>query len=398
MNITIGNVVRGENFFDREKLIEKIWSTLETDNVLLAAPRRVGKTSIMHYLIDHPASGFKVIFLDGQNFNSPEDLVTDLIVKAGELLGDAKSIARRILSGLRENIEEIAIWKLRVHLRKDVSGRWREEGEEAIRAALTESEKVLLILDELPILLHKLVKRDDSEGRKEAIDLLDWLRYLRIQPDMNQKLRQIAGGSIGLPRVASYIGASHAINDLRQVEVGPFDRAKARILATELLASRGVTLNTHALDAFLDEIGTFLPIFIQIMASTVATEVRERNIHATPDLIRECYEHHALGSEYQICFEDYYERLDRYYSPPEARAAKRILRELALSEEPISKSTLLANYQDELGPDCNLSDFDLLLSWMRDDFYVEETAESGKIAFKNKWLMDWWRHYHASGN
>ena len=117
MNITIGNVVRGVDFFDREELLRELWEILETDSVLLAAPRRVGKTSIMHRLIDYPEGDFRVLFLDGQNHNTSEDLVTDLIVKVGKLTDDPRGIIREVLGRIREDLEEIEIWKLRVRLR-----------------------------------------------------------------------------------------------------------------------------------------------------------------------------------------------------------------------------------------------------------------------------------------
>lgn len=352
----------------------------------------------MHRLIDYPAQGFRVIFLDGQSYSTPEDLVTDLIVKAGELAGDARSIIQKMLGGLRENIDEIEIWKLRLQLRKEVSGRWREEGERAVREVLAAGGMLLLVIDELPILLHKMIRSNRNNDQQNATDLLDWLRFLRTQPEMNQRLRQIVGGSIGLPRIASYIGASHKINDLLQIDVGPFHREEARELATQLFASREVTIDPRTMDAFLDQVGTFLPVFIQIMTSAVATEVKERHTDATPELVHECYEQRALGPEYRICFEDYYERLDRYYTPTEARTAKRILRELALAESPLAKSALLASYLDELGQDGNEPDFDLLLSWLRDNFYVEQMPQDNTVEFKNEWLRDWWRVYHAAGN
>ncbi len=48
----IGRPVRGENFFNREKEIKRLWNCLDTDNLLLLAPRRVGKTSLMLHLED----------------------------------------------------------------------------------------------------------------------------------------------------------------------------------------------------------------------------------------------------------------------------------------------------------------------------------------------------------
>jgi hypothetical protein len=65
MNITIGPPVSGDEFFDREETIETLWDALEAHSVLLAAPRRVGKSSLMLKLLREPKPGFNVLWLDG---------------------------------------------------------------------------------------------------------------------------------------------------------------------------------------------------------------------------------------------------------------------------------------------------------------------------------------------
>ena len=279
--------------------------------------------------------------------------------------------------------------------RAETGGEIQPDAEDQIRNALEEDSKLLIILDELPMLLHKLITNDGEHGKKQAQDVLDWLRHLRQDAEFFKQVRQLIGGSIGLPRIASIIGSSHRINDLHPVEVRPLDRPKAKELATLLLKSRGVTLENQVLEVFLDEVETFVPIFIQIMASAVASEVKRTNQPATGELIRECYQQRALGPEFRLCFEDYYERLDRYYSPEEARAARCMLRELAIAKGSLLKSSLLASYQNELGQAAEAAQFDLLLTWLSDDFYLEEIA-GGRVHFKSRWMRDWWRTYHAT--
>src|SRR5690349_10278538 len=48
----VGNTVQGEDFFDRKRELSHIEDRLQTDNILLLAPRRVGKTSLMYRLRD----------------------------------------------------------------------------------------------------------------------------------------------------------------------------------------------------------------------------------------------------------------------------------------------------------------------------------------------------------
>jgi hypothetical protein len=398
MNITIGTPVSGDEFFDREEIVHTLWETLDGHSVLLAAPRRVGKSSLILKLIDEPKEGFEVLWLDGQDYDTPEDLVADLAIKASKLRNDNTGILGRLLSKAMtevEKLESLELWELKVKLREQLKGSWRVQGEAVIRETLRPGKKLLIAIDELPILLHKLVAGPGQDGEKLAQDLLDWLRHLRQAPDFFRQVRQLVGGSIGLPRIASMIGSSAKINDLRPVEVGPLERPKARELAGLLLKSRGVELDPPTMEAFLDQTATFFPIFIQIMASVVASEARRREEPLNPGQLRKCYEQRALGPEFRICFEDYYERLQSYYSPAEARVARMLLRELAVAKEPLRRSLLLGLYQKELEAPADPSGFDLLLTWLADDFYVEE-IEGARVQFKSRWMQDWWRMYHGS--
>lgn len=293
------------------------------------------------------------------------------------------------------NCGELEFWELKIKLREQIRNSWRIQGETVIREALKSGGKTLIVIDELPILLHKLITTDGEKGKRAAQDLLDWLRHLRQAPEFFERVRQLVGGSIGLPRIASMIGSSAKINDLRSVEIRAFERSKAGQLAALLLKSRGVELSEEAMEAFLDQIDMLLPIFIQILASAVASEARLRKQPVTADLIRECYEQRALGPEFRLCFEEYYERLSRYYTAEEARLARILLRELAIAKDPLRKSFLLGIYQRELGGETDPAKFDLLLTWLSDDFYIEEITE-GQIRFTSRWMRDWWRRYHGS--
>src|SRR5580693_5959344 len=63
-NIT-GAVAEGDDFFNRSNEMTIFWRDLETDNILLLAPRRVGKTSVMRRMArDSAPYGFTPVFVD----------------------------------------------------------------------------------------------------------------------------------------------------------------------------------------------------------------------------------------------------------------------------------------------------------------------------------------------
>ena len=50
----IGQVVEPEDLFFRQEFIIELWEKLKTQHVILTAPRRTGKTSVMTDLFKNP--------------------------------------------------------------------------------------------------------------------------------------------------------------------------------------------------------------------------------------------------------------------------------------------------------------------------------------------------------
>jgi len=392
--VTIGPPATGEDFFDRETLLEDIWAAVEKGSVLLAAPRRVGKTSMMLRMRDHPPEDYVVLYIEAEDFSAPEELVTDLIVKTVKAQPKSKQLLRGILSAIAARLEEFEIWEIRLKLRDELRTHWKEKGRQAVEEILSLAPKCLLLIDELSIMLHEL--GSDPTGRQEAVELLHWMRGLR--QDFSGRLSMVLGSSVGIGRIAAHLGASRTLNDLRQLEVGPFDFLTAKGFARSLLTSRGLQVDNNTLEALLSQVETYIPIFIQIMADALSKEARNRKIAASPELVRWCYEERIHGPEFRTHFEDYYERLNRYYTLDEARAAKRILRDLAMSDQGINRPALYDAVRHELGTSREPEEFDLLLAALENDFYITFGSNDEKFRFHNRWLRDWWRRYHGLGS
>jgi len=320
--------------------------------------------------------------------------VADLIVKVVKAQPGLQRFLKGILSGLISRLEELEIWEVRLKLREHLRGRWKERGMQAIHEVLSVSPHCLLLIDELSILLHQLGA--EPEGSQEAVALLHWLRGLR--QEFAGRTSMVLGSSVGIGRIAAHLGASRTLNDLRQMEVGAFDPATAQRFAELLLKSRGLEVDDETKYAILSQVETYVPIFVQIMVDALSKEVRNRNVKPDPGLVRWCYEERVHGPEFRTYFEDYYERLNRYYTPNEARAAKRILRDLSMSERGVNRFALYDAVMHELGPVGEPEQFDLLLAALENDFYVTVGNMEERVTFHNKWLRDWWRRYHGLGS
>ncbi|MDE0025869.1 MAG: hypothetical protein OXP69_15770 [Spirochaetaceae bacterium] len=89
----------------------------------------------------------------------------------------------------------------------------------------------IIILDELPILISRMLRGDRSS---EADLLLARLRQWRQAPAMRGTVHTLVGGSIGLEGILRRAGLSASINDLVPFRVDPWDRSTAAQFLREL--------------------------------------------------------------------------------------------------------------------------------------------------------------------
>ena len=75
----VGSPVRGKDFFGRDRFVDLVWQKITHGNILLAAPRRFGKTSVMYRLIDEPRYESKVIHADLESVTEPADMIVQLL-------------------------------------------------------------------------------------------------------------------------------------------------------------------------------------------------------------------------------------------------------------------------------------------------------------------------------
>ena len=63
----------------RGAFVAELWQTLRTSYVVLTAPRRTGKTSVMGYLRDYPENEFQVVSINVQDVTHPSDFFQVLL-------------------------------------------------------------------------------------------------------------------------------------------------------------------------------------------------------------------------------------------------------------------------------------------------------------------------------
>ncbi len=330
----VGTPVRGKDCFGRERFVELVWQKVAAGHVLLAAPRRFGKTSVMYRLMDAPRDNYKIVHADLEALTDAATFLTELVV---QLANDSRftQIARG-LSGLRKNLwsafrtnfSELEAFKFKIKLRDELKQDWQSAGEDLFKKLSAQSHPVLFILDEFPMMIDRMARSETH--REEAKTLLRWLRKLRLSPDI-KNVHFLIAGSIGIGQVLNDLGEIASINDFEQLRLEPFTPKTARQFLAALSERHKMELSEECQEKILHLLGTLVPYFIQILFSEIYKTYVQEEEPVTPESIERIYRNKVLGVDCKTYFDHYYGRLRDYYRPHEEKAIKRLLRELAVT-------------------------------------------------------------------
>ncbi|MFX1537173.1 MAG: hypothetical protein ACFFDI_23450 [Promethearchaeota archaeon] len=398
VKITIGPPVKGDDLYDREDEIAEIWKKLQDSSILLVAPRRFGKTSVMFHCRDHPQNGFKVFYLDIGYISTPSDFMIELIRK----LSDEGTVWRRLGTKIKnffqlatDRLEEVDFVELKVKLRKSTEKTWRDLGNELIDILGNSDINILLILDEFPVMIKNMIAYDKKEDKNDTRLLLQWLRHARISIETRNKIRFIIGGSIGIERLLDSINEISSINDLEKVKIGEFSMEAARNFIKDLFKSEGLEIDKNKCDTIMEVVGTPIPYFIQVLVSVTLKESNYKLENISPRLILETYYETMLGVDYKTYFQHYSSRLCEYYTQPnEVDTIKSILTAIATKNE-VAIKELYELYCEKMKQSEDKEGFSYLMAELENDFYLRFNPKNQTYSFNSKVLQDWWKRYYG---
>lgn len=271
MRNTRGRAAVGDDFFGRGEELESLLDTLRRDNVLLLAPRRVGKTSLMHATAARwRAAGDSALFVDVQGASSELQFVRKLAQVVDKSGGDGlvKAAWRRMGQALRA-VEKLGGSAgpvgLELALRSAAEDDWLAAADALLRALGDQGTEVLLLIDELPLVVQQILLSDPTRGRDRAKAFLDALRGWRMEPSLS-RLHWLVAGSIGLDSLARRHGFSASINDFVLTPLGAFDDRTARRLVDALAVGHDTRFDDDARDHLVRRLGGWsLPYYVQIL-------------------------------------------------------------------------------------------------------------------------------------
>jgi len=74
-----GSPLDPDDLWFREEFVDLLWDILSTEHVLLTAPRRTGKTSVMDYMAAKPQGGYSAISVFVQDLDHPSEFLLTLL-------------------------------------------------------------------------------------------------------------------------------------------------------------------------------------------------------------------------------------------------------------------------------------------------------------------------------
>lgn len=396
----VGPPVRGDDFFGRESFVKVASEKLKAGHVLLSAPRRFGKTSVMYRLMDDPQWDYRIVHADLEHLTDPSSLIAELterLAKDGKLakfISGLSWLSQGAWSRFRETIEEVELFEVKIKLKERLREGWQERGEELFKRLATAGTTIVFFLDEFPMMIDRMARSE--KHREDAKLLLHWLRAMRLRPDLTN-VRFLIAGSIGIGRVLNELGEIAAINDFESLKLDPFTPKVAAEFLDVLAESVGAPISQPSKRKMLDVIGAPVPYFLQIIFSEVHKSYLLDDEAITPRKVEEIYHGKVLGVDCRTYFDHYYGRFRDYYQPHEEKAAKRILRELAVVGA-MTRDACFQFYKLEVAR-ADLEAFNVLMTDLENDFYVSFDGHKHHYQFSCKLLRDWWlRHYGMETN
>ena len=326
-----GNWVEGEDhFFDRETELEALTERVhDGTHTLLTAQRRMGKTSLVRELLRRlkVEGRFETVFVDLEGASTPADAIAEIGFQsraAQGAWGRIKSLFTNVLPAEVEvkvggRVPQLADADLWVKLRAGIdAGNWRHKGDEVFAALAGNGRPVVLAIDELPILVNRLLKGDDyregrdygitPERRRTADEFLSWLRK---NGQMHRgRVCMILSGSVSLEPILQQAGLSAHANIFSPFDLKPWNQETAMACLGALGETYGLDLPQAVRQDMCRRLRCQIPHHVQRFFDTLHEDLRRAGqCSASLEDVERVYDNEMLGIRGQMDLEHYEGRL-----------------------------------------------------------------------------------------
>lgn len=370
--------------FGRATETAELWGHFKTGrNLLMLAPRRIGKTVQINHLRDTATEhGFRAIVLEVAGFREEKDFFRQCCAAIQEELSTGANVMAAFSQRLSRLLHghESGDWRQAL-LQTD----WREFASHLL-AHLDEHKSEppwLILVDELPVFILALRER----GGVQAIsDFLYWLRNMRQK---YRRVRWLYTGSIALDSVARRDSVEGALNDLDVFPFAPFASDTARAFLADIARRRGCALHEDAAEMILRRLGWLSPYYLEKVAEDACILA---GAGGALDLPRaQAALDRMLDLEKRTYWSTWREHLDRNFPEPERGRLYTVLEIVAKSDAGVSRDAFLPALNQGGEPVGEAVLRHLLDTLLADGYLVVD--DEHRYAFRMNLLREWWLRY-----
>lgn len=383
--ISTGQPADGKNkFFPRDKIINQIWRKLKRgEDLLLTAPRRVGKSSILHFIKKNPEDGYIVKYLSimgVDNSNIYFKNIYNILLENSDIFGfwNSNMEKRKLdVEKVKDTVSSVGLDGIGLEGTRKTD--YYEKTKNLLASLPKEAPRVIFLLDEFPETVSNIAKRSNEEAIKFLQDNRD-LRQLNHDAD----IQFIITGSIGLANVVSRLtNDKHLINDLKLIYITPLDNEEASLMIDRLCLglreeNYSLTFPIKTKDYLFEKIVQNIPYYIQIIIDELVDEEIEIVNKSDIDKIIENIIKSKSAADY---FSNWKTRLRDAFENEEEMLSIKIL-------SYISKNNTM-EYKDmkEISEELDLK---ALLQVLEYDGYINEKNQT--YQFNSPLLKEWWAY------
>ncbi len=292
-NVT-GKAVIDKNYLSsRLYLVEELRALVRKTSVIIDAPRRFGKTSVIKELMSEEnrkpdqEREFNILFfeLEGEEtinafcFALFKELLKLYSIKGkidmlGGLLGD-------LWNAIAVRIRKIKFPQFELDIREKTRSydflRWKEKIVPMLHGLNSFDKRTIIVFDEFPdMLMNFRIKGTEPCGYLQATDRITaWLRELRQKSDGEVKYQFVFCGSVNLRKTLQDMGIGKRINDLEPLHIPPMLQKESQLLIKNLMQKYGLEIERDAIDFMVSKITDGSPYYGQILFKALR-DARER--------------------------------------------------------------------------------------------------------------------------
>ena len=213
------------------------------------------------------------------------------------------------LDGVGNQIERFKFLIVKVkRCEKIVAGNWLKRGDKIFSSLARNERRVVLVIDELPILVNRLLKDDKnritSEGRMETDVFLSWLR--RNAQVHQRRVTIIVSGSVRFESLLEQADLVAQANNFSTFDLKPWSKETAALFLDELSKTYDVTLPLDVRQSMCSRLRSCIPHHVQLFFDKLHVHLRrERRPEASLDDVEQVYLQDMLGNRGQVGLQHY---------------------------------------------------------------------------------------------